>query len=182
VILGALFHTALLSAAGSFLVNAGPPHKADVALVLAGDSFGSRILTAAELTRQGFTPKVMVSGPGGSYGFHECELAIRFAVNRGYPESYFLHAEHEARSTGEEARALVPELRRLDAHSVLLVTSDYHTRRARKIFRSVAPDLTFYVVAAPDRDFSANSWWRTREGRKVFLLEWLKTVAEWFGQ
>src|SRR5207237_6224458 len=132
-----------------------PPQKADSALVLAGDAFGKRILTAAELVRQGYTPRVLVSGPGGAYDFHECELAIAFAVKRGYPESYFLHFEHDARSTEEEARATVPELRRLGASRVLLVTTDFHTRRAGKIFRSAAPDMTFDVVAAPDRDFSA---------------------------
>jgi uncharacterized SAM-binding protein YcdF (DUF218 family) len=181
VVLGGLFHTEILIALGSYLVKAEPPKKADIALVLAGDAFGGRVLKGAELARQGYVPKVLVSGPSGSYDYHECDLAIAFAVKRGYPESYFLHLEHDARSTEEEARATVPELRRLRATRVLLVTSDYHTRRAGKIFRAEAPDLTFYAVSAPDRDFSATGWWRTREGRKVFLFEWQKTVAQWFG-
>jgi hypothetical protein len=37
------------------------------------------------------------------------------------------------------------------------------------------------VVAAPDDYFSADGWWRNREGRKVFLVEWLKTVANLLG-
>jgi hypothetical protein len=65
--------------------------------------------------------------------------------------------------------------------SVLLVTSDYHTRRAGGVFHRAAPDLEFLVVAAPDIDFSAQGWWRTRQGRKVALYEWMKTVADWFG-
>jgi len=181
VVLGAFFHTAILTALGSFLVKAGPPRKADIAPVLAGDPFGNRILAAAELARQGYVPRVLVSGPSDAYDFHESDLAIGFAVKRGYADSYFLHARHDARSTEEEANATVPELRRLGARRVLLVTSNYHTRRAGKIFRSAAPDLIFDVVAAPDRDFSVTDWWRNRQGRKVFLLEWLKTLAEWFG-
>ena len=181
VVLGGFFHTGILIALGSYLVKAGPPQKADIALVLAGDPFGGRILTGAELARQGYVPRVLVSGPSGAYGYHECDLAIAFAVKRGYAESYFLHIEHDGRSTQEEARATVPELRRLGARRALLVTSDFHTRRAARTFRSAAPDLIFYVVAAPDRNFSATGWWRTREGRKVFLIEWQKTVAQWFG-
>jgi uncharacterized SAM-binding protein YcdF (DUF218 family) len=176
-----LFHAPILGAFGAFLVKAGPPQKADIALVLAGDSFGLRILKAAELVRDGYAPKVLVSGPAGLYGYYECDLAIPFAVNHGYPESYFLHFRHSARSTQQEAAESVPELRRLGAKSVLLVTSDFHTRRAGKIFRLAGPDLTWYVVAAPDHDFSASGWWRSREGRKVFMFEWMKTVSEWFG-
>lgn len=181
LLLGAALHTQILSAFGSYLIQAGPPEKADAALVLAGDSFGNRILTAAELLRQGYVRKVVVSGPGGNYGLHECELAIPFAVKMGYPESYFEHAEHFAHSTGEEARATLPQLRRDGYRRIVLVTSDYHTRRAAKVFRAAAPDLTFLVVAAPDEYFSANGWWHNREGQKIFLTEWEKTVATWFG-
>jgi len=76
---------------------------------------------------------------------------------------------------------VIPLLRSAGAHRILLVTSDYHTRRAGKVFRRAAPDLEFIVVAAPDEDFSAGGWWRTRDGRKVALYEWMKTVADWFG-
>jgi hypothetical protein len=41
--------------------------------------------------------------------------------------------------------------------------------------------LEFHVVAAPDRYFSSDGWWKNREGRKTFLVEWEKTVATWFG-
>jgi uncharacterized SAM-binding protein YcdF (DUF218 family) len=61
------------------------------------------------------------------------------------------------------------------------VTSNYHTRRAGRIFRSKAPDLEIHMIAAPDRDFTPDGWWKTRQGQKVFLDEWIKTVATWFG-
>jgi len=32
-------------------------------------------------------------------------------------------------------------------------------------------------VAAPDKFFKPDSWWRTRESQKTFLFEWLKTIA-----
>ena len=63
---------------------------------------------------------------------------------------------------------------------MLLVTNLYHTRRAAGLFRAIAPDLTFIVVAAPDRYFTSAGWWHDREARKTFLVEWLKTVAGWF--
>jgi uncharacterized SAM-binding protein YcdF (DUF218 family) len=168
-----------MAALGGYLVKAGPPQKADIIVVLAGDGFGHRILTAAELAREGYAPKVLVSGPDGSYGEHECDLAIPFAVKAGYPESMFVHFEHRARSTTEEIQLMVPKLRAMGVKRVLLVTSDYHTRRSGKIFHRIAPDIEVFVVAAPDEYFKADRWWKDREGRKSFLYEWMKTVAEY---
>jgi uncharacterized SAM-binding protein YcdF (DUF218 family) len=176
-----VFHSAILGAMGDALVKDEPPRKADIGLVLAGDFSGNRVVLAGQLVNQGFVPKVLVSGPAGVYGVFECDLAIPFAENKGFPASYFVAFPHRAHSTQEEAGVVVPELRRLGAKTVLLVTSDYHTRRAGKIFRAAAPDLTFYVVGARDDDFSPHGWWRNREGRKVFAFESLKTVTEWFG-
>jgi len=175
------FHAQIFSALGSYLVHQDQPKHADLALVLAGDATGNRIIRAAELVRQGYVPKVVVSGPSGQYGLYECDLAIPFAVRAGYPESYFIHFEHDAHSTQEEAANAVAELKRLGTRHVLLVTSDYHTRRAGRILRAAAPDVEFTVVAAPDLYFSAGGWWHNREGRKTFLVEWEKTVANWFG-
>ena len=181
MVLAGIFYRTILAGFGNYLVRSGSPEKADIALVLAGDSSGNRILKAGELVRQGYTSKALVSGPPGIYGFHECELAIPFAEKAGYPESYFLHFEHQAHSTAEEADAAIPELRRIGARKVLLVTSDYHTRRAGRIFRAKAPDITFDVVSSPDFYFTPDNWWRNREARKTFAIEWMKTFAEWFG-
>ncbi len=181
ILLGVVFRTAVLTAMGSYLVQAESAQKADIALVLAGDGEGHRILTAAQLARSGYIPKVLVSGPSGVYGRYECDLAIPFAVQAGYPESYFLHFENDARSTKEEAAAATARLRQLGAHKVLLVTSDYHTRRAGAIFRSAAPDLEFIVVSAPDANFTPDGWWHTRQGEKIAFMEWVKTVTGRFG-
>jgi len=180
-LLAAIFHKPVLGAIGSYLVRAELPEKADIGFVLAGDSYGHRIRTAGDMVRAGYVPKVVVSGPSGFYGFHECDLAIPYAVKAGYPEAYFLHFENEARSTELEAKAASQELHRLGVHKVLLITSDYHTRRAGKMFRAAMPDLQFVVVAAPDQNFRADGWWLNREARKTTLLEWTKTAAAWFG-
>jgi uncharacterized SAM-binding protein YcdF (DUF218 family) len=179
VVLLLLFHTAVLTALGNFLVHASPPQKADVIVVLAGDGFGHRILTAGDLVKNGYAPFALVSGPDGNYGKHECDLAIQYAVRAGDPESYFAHLEHHGRSTEEEAQAVVKRLREMGVKRVILVTSNYHTRRAGSIFHRAAPDLDFIMVAAPDEFFEPDRWWKSREASKIFLLEWTKTIAEW---
>jgi uncharacterized SAM-binding protein YcdF (DUF218 family) len=178
-ILLVLFRAPVLAALGNFLIKAGPPQKADLIVVPGGDGFGHRILKAGELIKEGWAPQALISGPNGNYGIYECDLAIPFAVRAGDPESYFLHLEHTARSTADEAQVVVKKLREMGAKRVILVTSNYHTRRAGKIFRRAAPDIDFFVVAAPDEFFKPDSWWHDREGSKIFLYEWMKTVAEW---
>jgi len=177
----ALTHVYWLGALGSVLVVEDQPFRADIAVVLAGDGYGNRLLKAADLVREGYTSRVLVSGPPGYYGYHESDLAVPFAVSKGYPEAWFVKLPHEAHSTREEAAVILAELRRRHVTKFLVVTSDYHSRRTRNIFRSQASGLEFRVVAAPDRFFQAHSWWRSRQGAKVFAMEWMKTLANWVG-
>lgn len=181
ILLAGIFHAAILDAAGHYLVSAAPPQNADIIVVLAGDSSGNRIIKAAELVRAGYAPQALVSGPAGMYGFYESELAIRFAEKAGYPESYFLAYPNNTRSTREEGQAILLELRRRGVHSFLLVTSNYHTHRAGRIYHALAPDLRCIVVESPDEYFTPDGWWKSREGRKTFLFESMKTVATWLG-
>lgn len=181
LVLAVATHSWWLAALARMLVRDEGPARADIAVVLAGDFYGHRVVRAAELVKQGYVPKVLVSGPNMLYGFYECDLEIPFAVKRGYPEDWFIRAPNEARSTREEAAAILPDLRRRGVHRFILVTSDFHTARAARIYRAAAPDLDMRVVAAPDEYFRAGDWWRNREGRKVFVVEWLKTVANGLG-
>jgi uncharacterized SAM-binding protein YcdF (DUF218 family) len=180
-----LTRTLWLKAIGYALVHDEGPAKADIAVVLAGDAYGHRIVKAGELVRAGDVPAVLVSGPGGAYGLHETDLAIPFAVRNGFPAQWFIPLPNETHSTQEEAAVVLAELRRRNVKSFLLVTSDYHTARAARIYRAAeraaggGPEMR--VVAAPDEYFHANSWWRSREGRKVAFFEWSKTAATALG-
>jgi uncharacterized SAM-binding protein YcdF (DUF218 family) len=172
----------ILTAMGAYLVNASPPEKADIAVVLAGDIRGHRILTAGELVKNGYAPVALISGPNRIYGQHECDLEIAFAVKKGYPQAYFAPFPDDVWNTGEEVAAIMVELRRRHVHKVLLVTSNYHTRRAVKMFRKAAAgEITAVAVAAPDDFFTPDGWWKNREGQKTFLSEWEKTIAVWVG-
>ena len=170
-----------LPALGSALIENDGPARADIGVVLGGDYYGDRIKEAAQLIRQGYIPLALISGPGGFYGLHECDLAIPFIVRQGYPAAGFLAAPHNAHSTQEEARILLPELRRRNVRSFLLITSDYHSRRAGRTFRFVGRRLGYLpemrVVTAPDQLFRLNRWWKDREGQKTVFFEWTKTLA-----
>jgi uncharacterized SAM-binding protein YcdF (DUF218 family) len=170
-----------LPALGNALVRNDGPAKADIAVVLDGDSYGLRILKAAELVRQGYAPVALVSSTASVFDGSVCDLAIESAVRQGYPAQCFIPFPNPSLSTREEAIAILAELRRRGVHSFLLVTSDYHTARASRIYRSVERAMgggpAFRTVAAPDEFFSPGAWWEDRESLKIFLLEWCKTLA-----
>jgi uncharacterized SAM-binding protein YcdF (DUF218 family) len=180
-----LAHSVWLGWLGRALVRDDGPAKADAAVVLAGDYTGGRIVKAAELVRAGYVPAVLVSGPEGFYGVHECDPAIAYAARRGYPAAWFIPLPNSALSTRDEAAVVLAEARRRSYRSILLVTSNYHTARAARVYRAAeranGGGPAIRVVAAPDRYFSADSWWRSREGQKTAFFEWSKTLANKIG-
>jgi len=171
---------------GYALIRDDGPAKADIAVVLAGDFFGHRIEKAAQLVKQGYVPAALVSGPGSVYGRNEGDLAIEFITHEGYPPQWFISSPNNARSTKDEAASIVPELRRRNIHSFLLVTSSFHAARAGRIFlaaeRAIGYTPQMRVIAAPDEYFRPDTWWQERDAQKIVFMEWSKTIATALGK
>lgn len=167
---------------GEFLVRTDTLAKADAVLVLAGDWNGDRIEKGAELVKQGWAPVVLVSGPLPIYGVNEATLAIDYAVRRGYPRDTFAPLVSKSFSTRDEANFAGPALRERGVHRVLIVTSNFHTGRAGRLFRSrLGAEFDLRVIGARHPNFTPEGWWKDREGQKVFFFEWSKTIATLFG-
>jgi uncharacterized SAM-binding protein YcdF (DUF218 family) len=174
-----------LTAIGRALIEDQGPQKAEVAVLLAGDQSGIRLRRAAEIARQGYVSSVLVSGPRIFYGVAESDLAIAWAAREGYPPQWFIPAANYCRSTAEEARFVYDELERRRIGSFLLVTSDFHTGRAARIFRAEGrargSAIRMRVVAAYDQAIGAGNWWHSREGMKRIFFEGVKSVTSRFG-
>ena len=55
---------------------------------------------------------------------------------------------------------------------MVIVTSNYHTRRARYIFRRCFPaGIAVSVASARDGDFDPERWWEKRKSVKLFMRE-----------
>lgn len=179
VLAAVVFHNQLLWAMGAWLVNAEPPRQTGIVVVIGGDYLGDRILKGAELVRGGYAPRLLASGSGTMYGQHEADLAITFAIQRGYPAAQLTAFRYPALSTVDEAQAVIRELRRLGIHKYTVVTTACHTARAGRIFRREAPDLEANIVEAPNRYWDHGYWWKSREGRKLWFFEALKMLADY---
>jgi len=93
-------------------------------------------------------------------------------VERGVPKDKIIRVPHDADSTREEAKALAQVAKQKKWRSVIVVTSNYHTRRARYIFSHVFPkNIRIRVSGASDGDFDPGRWWEKRISVKELARE-----------
>jgi vancomycin permeability regulator SanA len=102
-------------------------------------------------------------------------------IERGVPKDKIVRVSHNAGNTREEAQALAQQALERKWRSVIVVTSNYHTRRARYIFLHVFPSQTLVRVSGShDGDFDPEHWWQARNSLKEFTREFAgMLVAMW---
>src|SRR5271157_3241117 len=163
----------ILRIAGGFWVVDEPAQNSDAIVILSDDDYDAdRASRAAQLYKDGRAPRVVASGRYLRPYASIAELMEHDLVERGVPASAVVRFPHHARDTREEAAALAPFLASHGWKKILVVTSNYHTRRAAFIFaRTLNPGAELRVVAATARDYDPDNWWKTREGVRVFFHE-----------
>jgi len=163
----------LLRVAGNWWIVSDPLQHADAIIVIGDDNYpADRATHAAELYESGWAPVVVASGRWlRSYsGF--AEIIAHDIQSKGVPAGAVVPFAHRAANTREEAEALTGLVAQRHWHKIILVTSSYHTRRARYIFRKVFPaDVTVLASPAPDSDYDPSRWWESRLGVKIFFEE-----------
>lgn len=150
-----------------------PINKADALIVLSDDDFyADRATRAAELFREGKASLVIASGRRLRPTVGIVELMEHDLIERGVPKDKILRVPHDGDSTLEEAKTLANLAKAKKWHSAIVVTSNYHTRRARYIFRHVFPQgIEVRVASARDADFDPEAWWEKRKSSKLFMRE-----------
>ena len=168
---------------GASLLRVNRPEHADLILVLGGGMDDSRYWRAVDLMKAGFADKIVLDAEAGGqkYGKSNADLANEFLER--------IHAEHTSvcpvynestyGETEDVARCLAP----MKVSSVLIETSDYHSRRAFAIFKarlpyyhwSIANTYAPYQHGAPQR-MAGDNWWRDRRWARTILEEWEKLI------
>jgi uncharacterized SAM-binding protein YcdF (DUF218 family) len=159
-----------------------PLDKADALIVLGDDNFyADRATRAAQLFREGKAPVIVASGRRLRPNAGIAELMEHDLIERGVPKDRIVRFAQDADSTLEEARALARLAKARKWHSVIVVTSNYHTRRARYIFQRVFPQgLEVRMTSAQDGDFDPEHWWEKRKSVKELTREFAgMVVAIW---
>jgi uncharacterized SAM-binding protein YcdF (DUF218 family) len=87
-------------------------------------------------------------------------------------------------STAEEAKDVQRCLQDRNVKAIVLVTSDYHTRRALSTFRRRLPQYRWSIAATEEPATFGENWWQHREWAKTALWEsmrmgWWEIVDRW---
>jgi uncharacterized SAM-binding protein YcdF (DUF218 family) len=168
-------------AAESWIIE-DPLDKADAIIVLGGDNFyADRATRGAQLFREGKAAVMVASGRRLRPNAGIAELMEHDLAERGVPGDKIVRFAQDADSTLEEAQALAKLAKERKWHSVIVVTSNFHTRRARYIFRRVfSQGMEVRVASARDGDFDPEHWWEKRKSIKELTREFAgMVVAVW---
>jgi len=180
-------HPIWLSWTATFLIVDDPPVQSDLIVALGGHD--RRIMHALKLYKLGWGRSVLVSLPDENVGDLLTTPEIRrrrllkVASDFGIAPPALI-VRSQARSTYDEAVMTRKEAARMNARSVVVVSSAFHTRRVRLVFRKVlAPaGVRVHVCAVPlyDEHLSLRRWW-TREAELVWVfMEYCKLALYCF--
>jgi DUF218 domain len=169
-----LFVVALGATSGRFLV-VNQPRKSDVMVVLAGET-DRRPARGLELLNQGYASRLILDVPAEAkiYQWNQAEIARKYVEGLPQADSIAVCPVY-GHNTRDEAQDVSRCLQGVSGRRVLLVTSDYHTRRALSIFNRVSPADYRIAAVFDEREFGVQ-WWRHREWAKVNFDEWVKLI------
>ncbi len=168
---------------GHMLVVEDPlPPRADAVVVMEG-SYAANVVRFAEgvrLLRLGRADNMVVKvGTIAVWGEWLPDVARRF-IDREYGEDIarrIIICEGLADSTLEEAKMLQNCLRS-EWESLIVVTSNFHTRRTKFVWTAELarrfPHTSLAVVGVLDGSFEPQGWWRRRRDAKTWLFETTK--------
>ena len=166
---------ALASQAARFLV-VDDPEKSDAIVVLAGDT-KVRPVRGLVLLRQGMAPRLFLDAETRDVIYDQplVEIVQKYVNSLGEANRVSV-CPITGYSTIAEADDVSRCLQSLGPHRVLIVTSEFHTRRALMIFRHRLPQYQFSAAAARNGAEFGEAWWTNREWAKVTFDEWLKML------
>ena len=175
---------------GQWLVVQDPLVHADAIVVLSG-ALPERALQAARIFQEGFADQVWISAPiSPEKALKAMNISFlgedfyneKVLMARGVPADSIRVLDRPNANTEEEVRQIAENLRSLDLHSVIIVTSKPHTRRVRLIWRKLVGSEPHAVVRyATDDSFDGAHWWRhTRDALDV-VRESLGLCNAWAG-
>jgi uncharacterized SAM-binding protein YcdF (DUF218 family) len=186
IIVVALSVVLLGRSAGTYLVI-DSPERADAIVVLAGDQNDRRYYRALQLLNERNGRLLFVDSSADLVAFgrtlasQEEEFIRRGA---GSQADHVSVCPIRGDSTAGETSFVQDCLQGRGLKSVILVTSDFHTRRALSVFQRRLPQYHWSVAATEDQNRFGEKWWRQREWAKATVLEWFKfiwweTVDRW---
>ena len=162
---------------------------ADALVVLSGSGvYVERTRRAAELWKEASAPQIILTNDNQRGGWSEEEKRNPFFVERafqelkraGVPEDRIIVLPEAVGSTYDEALLLRRYAATHGLHSILIVTSGYHSRRAlwtmRRVFQGSGMTVGLEAVEPGEQSPPPATWWLHLEGWRMVALEYVKLI------
>jgi uncharacterized SAM-binding protein YcdF (DUF218 family) len=168
---------------GDWLHNDDSPVKADAIILLGGNP--SRAYHAADLYHQGYAPYIYLSVPRRTntetlldnsdiFMPREEEINRQVLIKKGIPTDSIITLDQTAVSTADEADE-VSKIVKSNGCCIIVVTSPYHVRRAKMIFRDNVQGCDVRVVGSSYEPYPSK-WWKDKELAGNIILEIHKII------
>lgn len=182
-ILAWVFREPLMRGMGSFLIRTDPDRHVDVLYVLGGAPF-DRGNEASVVMARGLAPIAYCTGSSVQQADRAMGLVITeadqtraAAINAGTDPRKILPYPYGT-STREEAAGILRHAQHLGADTIMVLSTDFHTRRVGNVFRKrfAGSGITVLVHPAPSSEYDPAHWWNTEQGLLMVNNEYVKTM------
>lgn len=176
-------------AAARFLITEAPLEKADAIVVLSGSaSYRERSREAAKLLLDGRSQRILITndnmrGPWSSAEQRNPffnERALQEVKDAGVPAEAVELLIEPVDGTHEEAELVRRYAVEHGLHSILIVTSAYHSRRAlwtfSRVFQGTGVQVGLVPVSLGTDAPPALTWWLSVRGWKWVPVEYVKLI------
>lgn len=152
-----------------------PKASADAIVVLTGGS--NRLKTGFELLEKDRGKKLFVSGV--YHGVEMGELLMHTTPKNKAMLDCCVVLGFDADNTLGNARETVQWMHKQQYKSMLLVTANYHVKRALQAFSHYAEDDDIQIIPYPvtPQGLNMDDWWRQPKFRSLILREYTKYIA-----
>ncbi|MFW5838168.1 MAG: YdcF family protein [Desulfovibrionaceae bacterium] len=182
-LIGVVALAALFFLAPRILVVQDEPARGH-AVILLGGAY-SRPLYGADLYNKGLAPQVLISNAAPlpirprleELGIHpptQPDIYYDILVKKGVNGADIGFFGENLATTRDEARALA-ELYDDEPVTLLVVTSPFHSRRAKVVLENALPRANIVMLPSPYEDFP-DDWWRRHRLALRVVMEAVKTV------
>jgi uncharacterized SAM-binding protein YcdF (DUF218 family) len=169
-----------LSTCGNTPTTESPCQVADAIVAVSGGDTAARTAEAVKLYQNGWAPKLIFSGAAQDKSGPSNAAAMRHeAQAAGVPFKDIILEEYGA-TTKQNAENTETLLQNNGIHSVILVTSAYHQRRAGLEFSTRSSAVVRNHPVHNDDQWSA-FWWMTPIGWFLAVSEFIKIIAFYLG-
>ena len=177
------FFPFLLTAYAEFFTVNNATRGTDTIVVLSGN-IETRLPLAIQLCSEGYAQQILLTEPRHSNtrlknilaDEKSVSMAIKEALKVRVPADVVPSLKGGATSTFDEARDLLNYSQEERFKHLIIVTDNYHTRRALYAFKKVfkGTEVRLEVMCAKNDIYNETNWWQTDKGIEAYITEGIK--------